>query len=70
MSTVIPYILYTFGLTKLTPAKASIIASVEPVTATIIGFIFFNERPSLSAFLAIGCILFSIILLAVNKDRK
>lgn len=70
MSTVIPYILYTIGLTKLTPSKASIIASVEPVTATIVGFIVFNERPSLSAFLAIGCILFSIILLAVNKDRK
>ncbi len=70
MSTVIPYILYTIGLTKLTPSKASIIASVEPVTATIVGFIVFNERPSLSAFLAIGCILFSIILLAVNRDRK
>ncbi len=69
-STVIPYILYTIGLTKLTPAKASIIASVEPVTATIVGFIFFNERPSLSSFLAIACILFSIILLSVNKDRK
>ena len=69
-STVIPYILYTVGLTKLTPAKASIIASVEPVSATIVGFIVFNERPSLSAFLAIACILFSIILLAVNKDRK
>lgn len=70
LSTVIPYILYTFGLTKLTPAKASIIASVEPITATIIGFIFFNERPSLSAFLAVFCILFSITLLAANKDRK
>lgn len=69
-STVIPYILYTYGLKKLTPAKASIIASIEPISATIIGFIFFNERPSLTAFLAIGCILFSIILLAINKDKK
>lgn len=69
-STVIPYILYTLGLKKLTPAKASIIASVEPVSATIIGFLFFNERPSLTAFLAIGCILFSIILLAVNKEKS
>ncbi|MBQ7957716.1 MAG: EamA family transporter [Clostridia bacterium] len=69
-STVIPYILYTYGLQKLTPAKASIIASVEPVSATIVGFIFFNERPSITAFIAIGCILFSIILLAINKDKK
>lgn len=70
VSTVIPYIIYTYGLKKLTPAKASIIASIEPVTATIVGFLFFNERPSITAFLAIGCILFSIILLAVNKDKN
>lgn len=69
-STVIPYILYTYGLKNLTPAKASIIASVEPVSATIVGFVFFGERPSLASFFAIGCILFSIILLAINKDRK
>ncbi len=70
ISTVLPYIFYTYGLTKLTPAKASIIASVEPVAATIVGFLFFNERPSVTSFFAIGCILFSIILLAINKDKK
>ncbi|MBE6784575.1 MAG: EamA family transporter [Ruminococcaceae bacterium] len=69
-STVIPYILYTYGLQKLTPAKASIIASVEPVSATAVGFIFFNERPTLTSFFAMECILFSIILLAINKDKK
>lgn len=70
ISTVLPYIFYTYGLTKLTPSKASIMASIEPVSATIVGFLFFNERPSLTAFFAIGCILFSIILLAINKDNK
>ncbi len=70
ISTVLPYIFYTYGMARLTPSKASIIASVEPVSATVIGFIFFNERPSLNAFIAIGCILFSIILLAVNGSDK
>lgn len=37
VSTVIPYILYTLGLTVLENSKASIIASVEPVTATVFG---------------------------------
>ena len=70
VSTVLPYIFYTYGLTKLTPSKASIMASIEPVAATIVGFIFFNERPSMVAFFSIGCILFSIILLAINKEKK
>ncbi len=70
VSTVIPYIIYTYGLTKLSPSRASIMASVEPVTATIVGFVFFNERPSVMAFFAIGCILFSIILLAVSQEDK
>lgn len=70
VSTVLPYIFYTYGLTKLTPSKASIMASIEPVAATIVGFIFFNERPSAIAFFSIGCILFSIILLAINKENK
>ncbi len=69
-STVLPYIFYTYGLTKLTPSKASIMASIEPVAATIVGFIFFNERPSMVAFFSIGCILFSIVLLAINKENK
>lgn len=70
VSTVLPYILYTYGLTILSPSKASIMASIEPVAATIVGFVFFNERPSTAAFFSIGCILFSIILLAINKDSK
>lgn len=70
VSTVLPYIFYTYGLTILSPSKASIIASIEPVAATIVGFLFFNERPSAASFFSIGCILFSIILLAINKEKK
>lgn len=70
LCTVLPYIFYTYALTKLSPSKASIMASVEPVAATLVGFIFFNERPSTTAFFSIGCILFSIIILALNTDKK
>ena len=69
VSTVLPYIFYTYGLTKLTPSKTSIMASIEPVAATIVGFLFFNERPTTTAFFAIACILFSIILLSINKEK-
>ncbi len=69
-TTVLPYIFYTYGLTKLSPSKASIIASVEPVSATVVGFIVFNETPSPIAFISIACMLLSIILLSVNKDKR
>ncbi len=70
VSTVLPYIFYTYGLNKLSPSRASIMASVEPVSATVVGFLFFNEKLNDSAFFSIACILVSIILLAVNHTDK
>lgn len=42
--TVIPYLTYTLGLKYVENGKASILASVEPVTATILGGIVFREK--------------------------
>ncbi len=70
ISTVLPYIFYTYGLNKLSPSRASIMASVEPVSATVVGFLFFNEQLTASTFFAVACILVSIILLAVNSGDK
>ncbi len=44
ISTVIPYLLYTFSLTYVENGKASIIASIEPVTATLLGILIFQEK--------------------------
>jgi len=43
VSTVIPYILYTKGLVHVESSKASILASVEPVAAALVGVIAFGE---------------------------
>ena len=42
-STVLPYILYTGGLSRVEPGKASIMASLEPVVAALAGVILFSE---------------------------
>jgi len=55
VSTVLPYIAYTSGLQRMENSKASIIASIEPVTATLIGVIAYHE--SLSALEIIGVVL-------------
>ena len=64
----LPYALYTFGLTKTEAGKASIMASVEPVVATIAGFVAFGEKPDIFALLGIILVLAAIILL--NRKEK
>jgi len=42
-STVLPYILYTRGLAQVESGKASIMASLEPVVAAVVGVLVFSE---------------------------
>lgn len=44
LCTVVPYLTYTLGLKYVENGKASIIASVEPVTATALGILLFQEK--------------------------
>ena len=68
LSTVLPYLLYTYGLTGMESGRASIIATVEPVVATAVGVIFYRE--SLTAWSACGMILvlLAVILLNIPND--
>ena len=42
--TVLPYMMYTMGLRYVENSLASVIASVEPVTATILGMVLYQEK--------------------------
>ena len=42
-STAAPYILYTWGLARTEPGRASILASLEPVVASLTGVLVFGE---------------------------
>lgn len=70
VTTVLPYLLYTAGLAHVENGAASIMASVEPVVATILGFLFFSETPTLSALLGIVLVLAALILLSVKIPKK
>lgn len=65
----IPYVLYTNGLTYIRPSKTSIIASVEPVTATIIGAVVFGEFPDVYGFVGIACVLGAVVLLNIRSSE-
>ncbi len=63
LSTVLPYLLYTKGLSKLDSGKASILASTEPVVAALTGVLAFGEPMGLSILLGLACILTSLYIL-------
>lgn len=60
---VIPYLLYTKGLTYVEPGQASILATIEPFVAALIGICYFHEPLTLSKIAGMGLIFAAIILL-------
>ena len=68
LCTVVPYLTYTLGLQYVENGKASIIASVEPVTATLLGALFFHEKLTVTGVL--GMILVLAALVICNDNKK
>ena len=63
ISTVLPYIFYTRGLAKIESGKASILASIEPVVAALVGIFAFDEPMNMMVVLGLVCILASVYIL-------
>lgn len=62
-STVAPYILYTRGLARVESGRASIMASLEPVAATLVGVLAFGESLSPASAAGILCVLAGVYIL-------
>lgn len=62
ISTVLPYLFYTMGLRYVENGKASIIASIEPVTATILGFLIYQENISVGGIIGICMVITALII--------
>ncbi len=70
VSTVVPYILYTLGLTAMENSKASIIASVEPVAATVFGVMLFHEKMTSNHLIGMILVLGAIMICNMDWKRK
>ncbi|TXC92016.1 EamA family transporter [Metabacillus litoralis] len=68
LSTVLAYTFYTRGLETVESSRASILATVEPVVASLMGFLFFQEK--LSGWQYIGIILVIIAVIVVQERRS
>ena len=62
-STVLPYIFYTGGLAKVEAGKASIMASLEPVVASLMGVALFSEPMGIQTLAGILCVLAGVYIL-------
>lgn len=67
VSTVLPYLLYTLGLTHVENGKASIMASVEPVVATLLGIVVFGEKLSAMGGIGMLLVLGSVVMLNLKQ---
>ncbi|MDD6735043.1 MAG: EamA family transporter [Clostridiales bacterium] len=68
LSAVLPYIFYTNGLKYVESGKASIMATIEVVVASLIGLIAFHETISIAAFFGIMLVLSAVAVLNVKKS--
>ncbi|WP_339060370.1 EamA family transporter [Tepidibacillus marianensis] len=66
--TVLAYILYTKGLERLESSRASIVSTIEPVVATLLGIIQYGER--LTLLQSIGIVLVIVAVIIVQERRK
>ena len=62
------FIIYIIGLNWTAPAVASIMAMVEPVTASVFGVLVLSESLSGSQFLGMGLILITVTVLSVTSS--
>ena len=63
VTAVIPFLAYTLGLQTLEASKAGILATIEPLVATIIGIVYFSEPLTLLSGIGILLILGAVIIL-------
>ena len=68
ITAVIPFLAYTLGLERVEASKAGIIATIEPMVATLIGIVVFSEPLTLMSGMGIALILSAVVLL--NLKRK
>lgn len=68
--TVLPYICYTKGLAGMENGKASILASVEPVMASMVGFLLYKEGFTALGIAGMILVLGSCVIMGIKGKEK
>ncbi len=70
LNTLLPYLLYTWGLSKISAGKASVISMLEPVVAALTGAVVFNERITVIGIFGIAAVIAGLVLLQTEKTAE
>lgn len=70
IGTVAAFSLYLQAISDIGPVKASILASVEPVSSAIISWLWLKNRFAPVDLIGFACIISTVFLLALKKDGK
>lgn len=66
----LPYLTYTTALQVIRPSKAAILASLEPVVATLVGVFVYQEMVSLSGGLGILMVFAALVLSSLPETTQ
>ncbi len=69
-NTVIPYLLYTAGLKGVPTSVAPIIATIEPVVATVVSVAVYKEPFGVTHFIGIVLVLLSVLVLNLRCRKN
>ena len=67
VTAVIPFLAYTLGLRRVEASKAGILATVEPMVATILGIFVFSEPLTLMSGIGVLLILTAVVILNLQS---
>ena len=72
LSTMLPFIFYTNGLKTVESSRASIIATIEPVVASLLGFMVFQEKLNIWQYFGIFLVITAVIIVqeTTKKSKK
>ena len=70
ITAVIPFLAYTIGLESVEASKAGIIATIEPMIATLIGIIVFSEPLTFMSGAGILLILSAVVILNLKQGSS
>ena len=70
ITAVIPFLAYTIGLRSVEAGKAGILATIEPMVATVIGIICFSEALTFLSAIGILLILAAVVILNRPADKR
>ena len=65
----VPFLIYTMGLESVEASHAAILATVEPMVATMLSIAVYREPMGLPACLGVACILAAIVTLNTGRGR-